>query len=96
MINHNLEYAFWLVDGKSISKIDPENPWPPKNQGIPFNKVKMIDKATAHYQSTFDLNGDEKIKNFKLENTILLFDFSSLVSTKELKPFTVNLPVEDE
>lgn len=96
IINHNLEYAFWLVDEKYISKIDPENPWPPKNHGIPFNKVKMIDKATAHYQSTFDLNGDEKIKNFKLKNTILLFDFSTFVSSEELKPFTVYLPVGEE
>ena len=96
IINHNLEYAFWLVDEKYISKIDPENPWPPKNHGIPFNKVKMIDKATAHFQSTFDLNGDEKIKNFKLENTILLFDFSSFVSSEDLKPFTVDLPVGEE
>ena len=96
IINHNLEYAFWLVDEKYISKIDPENPWPPKNHGIPFNKVKMIDKATAHYQSTFDLNGDEKIKNFKLENTILLFDFSTFVSSEDLKPFTVDLPVGEE
>ena len=96
IINHNLEYAFWLVDEKYISKIDPENPWPPKNHGTPFNKVKMIDKATAHYQSTFDLNGDEKIKNFKLENTILLFDFSTFVSSEDLKPFTVDLPVENK
>lgn len=96
IINHNLEYAFWLVDEKYISKIDPENPLPPKNHGIPFNKVKMIDKATAHYQSTFDLKGDEKIKNFKLKNTILLFDFSTFVSSEELKPFTVYLPVGEE
>ncbi|MDQ0232598.1 DUF4179 domain-containing protein [Metabacillus malikii] len=95
-IHHNLEYAFWLVDDKYKSKIYPENPWPPKNHGIPFNKVKMIDKATAHYQSTFDLNGEEKIENFKLENTILLFNFSTFVSTKELKPFTVDLPVVEE
>ena len=96
IINHNLEYAFWLVDEKYISKIDPENPWPPKKHGTPFNKVKMIDKATAHYQSTFDLNGDEKIKNFKMENTILLFDFSTFVSSEDLKPFTVDLPVENK
>jgi hypothetical protein len=96
IINHNLEYAFWLVDEKYISKIDPENPWPPKNHGTPFNKVKMIDKATAHYQSTFNLNGDEKIENFKLENTILLFDFSTFVSSEDLKPFTVELPVGEE
>jgi hypothetical protein len=96
IINHNLEYAFWLVDEKYITKMDPENPWPPKNHGVPFNKVKMIDHATAHYQSTFDLNGDEKIMNYKLENTILLFDFSSFASTKDLKPFTVELPLAEE
>jgi hypothetical protein len=96
IINHNLEYAFWLVDEKYISKIDPENPWPPKNHGTPFNKVRMIDKETAHYQSTFDLNGDERIKNFKLENTILLFNFSTFVSSEDLKPFTVDLPVGEE
>lgn len=96
VINHNLEYAIWLVDEKYMSEIDPENPWPPKNHGIPFNNVKMIDQATAHYQSTFDLNGDEKIKDFKLENTFLLFDFSTFVSSEELKPFTVELPVEEE
>jgi len=92
LISHNLGYLFWLVDKKYINKIDPENPWPPKNHGIPFNKVKMIDKETAHFQSTFDLNGEEKIKNFKLENTILQFDFSSFVSAKKLKPFTVEIP----
>jgi hypothetical protein len=96
IINHNLEYAFWLVDEKYISRIDPENPWPPKNHGTPFNKVKMIDKATAHYQSTFDLNRDEKIKNFKLENTILLFNFSTFASSEDLKPFTVDLPAEKQ
>ncbi|MDF9759473.1 hypothetical protein OKW24_001246 [Peribacillus simplex] len=96
IINNNLKYAFWLVDKKYLTKIDPENPWPPKNHGIPFNKVKMIDKATAHFQSTFDLNGEDKIKNFKLENTILQFDFSSFVPAEDLKPFTVVLPVENE
>lgn len=96
IINHNLEYLFWLVDKEYLTKIDPDNPWPPKNHGIPFNKVKMIDKEKAHFQSTFDLNGEEKIENFKLENTMLLFDFSSLVPAKELKSFTVELPVEKE
>ncbi|MGJ7919107.1 DUF4179 domain-containing protein [Neobacillus sp. LXY-4] len=96
IINNNLEYAFWLVDKKYLTKIDPENPWPPKNHGIPFNKVKMIDKETAHFQSTFYLNGEETIENFKLENTMLLFDFSSFVPAKDLKPFTVVLPVENE
>ncbi|TDL85959.1 DUF4179 domain-containing protein [Vibrio vulnificus] len=96
IINHNLKYLFWLVDKEYLTKIDPENPWPPKNHGIPFNKVKVIDKATAHFQSTFDLNGEERIENFKLENTMLLFDFSNLVPAKELKPFTVVLPVGNE
>ncbi|GAF63289.1 hypothetical protein BTS2_0180 [Bacillus sp. TS-2] len=96
IISDNLEYAFWLVDEKYRTKIDQENPWPPKNHGIPFNKVKIIDQETAHYQSTFDLSGDEKIKNFKLENTILLFDFTTFVSSKELKPFTVDLPIREE
>ncbi|MBK5442229.1 MULTISPECIES: DUF4179 domain-containing protein [unclassified Peribacillus] len=96
IINHNLKYLFWLVDKEYLTKIDPENPWPPKNHGIPFNKVKMIDKATAHFQSTFNLNGEERIENFKLENAMLLFDFSSFVPAKELKPFTVVLPVGNE
>ena len=96
IINHNLEYNFWLVDKEYITKIDPENPYPPKNHGIPFNKVEMIDKATAHFQSTFDFNGEERIENFKLENTILLFDFASFVSSEYLKPFTVELPVGEE
>lgn len=95
-INHNLGYLFWLVDKEYLTKIDPENPAPPKNHGITLNRVKMIDKATAHFQSTFDLNGEERIENFKLENTMLLFDFSSFVPAKELKTFTVELPVENE
>jgi hypothetical protein len=96
IINHNLKYLFWLVDKEYLTKIDPENPWPPKNHGIPFNKVKMIDKATAHFQSIFELNGEHKIKNFKLENTMLLFDFSSFVPAEDLKPFTVVIPVGNE
>ncbi|PAL01834.1 hypothetical protein B8W99_27825 [Peribacillus simplex] len=96
IIYHNLKYIFWLVDKEYLIKIDPENSWPPKNHGIHLNKVKMIDKETAHFQSTFDLNGEERIENFKLENTMLLFDFSNLVPAKELKPFTVVLPVGNE
>ncbi|MFJ7995279.1 DUF4179 domain-containing protein [Peribacillus frigoritolerans] len=96
IIYHNLTYLFWLVDKEYLIKIDPENSWPPKNHGIHLNKVKMIDKETAHFQSTFDLNGEERIENFKLENTMLLFDFSSLVPAKGLKPFTVVLPVGNE
>ncbi|WP_026695210.1 DUF4179 domain-containing protein [Peribacillus kribbensis] len=95
-INHNLKYLFWLVDKEYLDKIDPDNAWPPKNHGIPFNKVKMIDKEAAHFQSTFDLSGEERIENFKLENTIMLFDFSSFVPSKELKPITVELPGGEE
>ena len=96
IIYHNLKYLFWLVDKEYLIKIDPENSWPPKNHGIHLNKVKMIDKETAHFQSTFDLNGEDRIENFKLENTMLLFDFSNLVPAKGLKPFTVVLPVGNE
>ena len=96
IINNNLKYGFWLVDKEYLTNIDLENPWPPKNHSIPFNKVKMIDKATAHFQSTFDLNGEERIENFKLENTMLLFDFSTFVPAKDLQPFTVDLPVENK
>ncbi|WP_409273362.1 DUF4179 domain-containing protein [Neobacillus sp. SCS-31] len=95
-INHNLAYLIWLVDKDYLTRIDPENPWPPKNRGIPFNKVKMIDKATAHFQSTFDLDGEERIENFKLENTMMLVDFSNLVPAKELEPFTVEIPGESK
>ncbi|CEG25436.1 DUF4179 domain-containing protein [Bacillus sp. B-jedd] len=95
-ITHNLGYLFWLVDKDYLTEIDPENPFPPKNHGIPLNKVQMIDKATLRFQSTFDLNGEERIENFKLENTMMLFDFSSLVSVKELQPFTVELSGEKE
>ncbi|UZJ78619.1 DUF4179 domain-containing protein [Fictibacillus sp. KU28468] len=92
MIENNLQYNFLLVDKAYIGKMDPENPFPPKNHGIHLNKVETINKKTAHFQSTFDLNGDEQIKKFKLENTILQFDFSHFVPAKELKPMTVELP----
>ncbi|RBP89152.1 uncharacterized protein DUF4179 [Cytobacillus firmus] len=96
LFENNLQYKLLLVDKKYIGKIDPKNPVPPKSHSIHLNKVKTIDKKAAHFQSTFDLNGDEKIKNFKLENTILQFDFSSFMPAKDLKPFTVELPVGDE
>lgn len=95
-ITYNLEYLFWLVDMEYLKEIDLENASPPKNHGIRFNKVKMIDKETVHFQSTFDLNGEEKIENFKLENTMLLFDFSRFAPSRKLEPFTIELPVENE
>ncbi|MDM5297154.1 DUF4179 domain-containing protein [Bacillus pumilus] len=87
LVVHNLEYAFLLVDEKH-RKV-------PDYQSISMNKVKTMDKGAAHYQSTFELNGKEKIEHFKLENTVLLFNFSSFVPAKDLKPFTVLLPVEE-
>lgn len=96
LFENNLQYEFLLVDKDYIEKIDPENPVPPENHSITHNKVKIIEKDTAHFQSTFDLYGEEKIENFKLENTILQFDFSSFVSAKELDPFTIELPAETE
>jgi Domain of unknown function (DUF4179) len=96
VINHNLEYLFWLVDKDYVSKIDPDNPFPPKNHGIKLNKVKVVNQATAHYQSTFNLDGEEKIQGFNLEDTVLLFEFSSFASSEELEPFTIEFPAGDE
>lgn len=96
LFENNLQYELLLVDKDYIGKIDPNNPVPPENHSIRLNKVKTINKKTAHFQSTFDLNGEEKIKNFKLENTILQFDFSSFVPAKELQPFTVDLLKNNE
>jgi hypothetical protein len=96
LFENNLQYEFLLVDKEYIDSIDPENPVPSENHSIRMNEVKTIDKKKAHFQSTFDLNGDERIKNFKLENIILQFDFSNFVPAEELKPFTVELPGSDE
>lgn len=90
LFENNLKYEFLLVDKEYLGVIDPEN------HSISMNKVKTINSKTAHFQSTFDLNGEEKIENFKLENTMLLFNFSSFVPSKELKPFTVVLPGGNE
>ncbi|WP_158587645.1 DUF4179 domain-containing protein [Neobacillus notoginsengisoli] len=94
LFENNLQYELLLVDKDYIGEIDPKNPVPPENHSISLNKVKTIDKKMAHFQSTFDLKGEEKIKNFKLNNTILQFDFSSFVPAKELQPIAVELPVE--
>jgi Domain of unknown function (DUF4179) len=96
LFENNLQYEFLLVDKEYIDSIDPENPVPPENHSIRINEVKTIDKKKAHFQSTFDLNGDERIKNFKLKNIILQFDFSNFVPAEVLKPFTVELPGSDE
>ena len=91
LIENNLQYAFLLVDQKFFGKIDPENPVPPENYSISKNKVKIIDVKTAHFQSVFNLEGEQKINNLKLENTVLQFDFSTFIEAKKLTPFTVDL-----
>ncbi len=40
----------------------------------------------------FNLDGEQIIENFALQDTILQFDFSSCINKKELAPFTVELP----
>ncbi|TXC85767.1 DUF4179 domain-containing protein [Metabacillus litoralis] len=95
LFENNLQYELLLVDKRYIDKINPENPVPPKNHSIRLNKVKTIDKKTAHFQSTFNLDGEEKIMDFTLENTILQFNFSSFFPAKELQPFTIELPVDN-
>lgn len=92
LLTNNLGYGFILVDQKYVSKMDSENPVPPKNHSVSRNKVTMLDAKTAHFQSVFNLTGDEKIENFKLENTILRFNFSSFIETEKMEPFTVKIP----
>jgi len=89
IIKNNLGYEFTLIDKSYLGKIDPDNPVPPKNHSIASNKVTLLDKKTAHFQSVFILNGEERIQNFKLENTVLQFNFSSFIGVEKLEPFTV-------
>ncbi|WP_075980172.1 DUF4179 domain-containing protein [Bacillus massilinigeriensis] len=96
VFENNLQYELLLVDKDYIGEIDPKNPVSPENHSIHLNMVKTINKKIARFQSTFDLDGEEKIKNFKLENTIFQFNFSNFVPAKDLKPFTVELPKEEE
>lgn len=88
-IIHNLGYAFTLIDQKYVDEIDPENPMPPENHSISRNKVTW--KDAYHFQSVFKLNGEEKIKDFKLENTVLRANFNGFIGTEKLAPFTVKL-----
>jgi hypothetical protein len=48
--------------------------------------VKIIDAETAYFQSVFNLDSEQKIKNVKSENTVLQFDFSTYIKAKELTP----------
>ncbi|WP_445505447.1 DUF4179 domain-containing protein [Niallia sp. 03091] len=90
ILKNNLAYEFTLVDKNYRNKIYPEN------HSVSRNKVTLLDDKTAHFQSVFHLNGEQKIENFQLENTILQFNFSSFIETKELSPFTVNVPIKNE
>jgi hypothetical protein len=92
LLLNNLSYAFTLIDKNYVDKIDSENPVPPENHSLSRNEVKLIDKKTYQFQSVFHLNGENKIENFSLQDTVLQFDFSSFIKTKELAPFTVDLP----
>ncbi len=92
LLTYNLSYEFRLIDKNYLDKIDPANPVPPDNHSISRNKVTLLDEKTAHFQSIFDLNGEEKIENYKLENTVLQFNFSSFIGTEKLEPFTVEIP----
>ncbi|MGE6376397.1 DUF4179 domain-containing protein [Peribacillus muralis] len=96
MFENNLADSFMLVDQKVLDKNDPDQPFGPDNHSISQNNVKMMDGKTAHFESVFNLAGEEKIKNFKLENTVLQFDFSSFNGVKELDPFTVELQNDNE
>jgi hypothetical protein len=89
---NNLSYSFNLIDEDFFDKINPENPILPKNHSISRNDLKLLDKETYHFQSIFHLNGENKIENFSLQDTLLQFDFTNFIETKELEPFTIYLP----
>lgn len=91
LLLNNLSLGFTLIDKDFVDKIDPENPVPPKNHSIPRNEVKLLNKKEYQFQSIFHLDGENKIENFSLKDTVLQFDFSSFIETKELAPFTVDL-----
>ena len=88
---NNLSYGFILVDKKVVDEIDVENPVPPKNHSLSSNNVKVLDRQNYHFQAVFNLDEEETIENFILQDTVLQFDFSSFINKKELAPFTVEL-----
>ncbi|MDQ0270632.1 DUF4179 domain-containing protein [Cytobacillus purgationiresistens] len=91
LLLNNLKYSFALIDQDFVGEIDLDNPILPEKHSISSNEVTLIDKKTYQFQSVFQLNGEEQIDNFSLENTILQFDFSSFIEQRELAPFTVEL-----
>lgn len=92
ILKKNLEYELWLVDKAFVNEIDPKNPGPPKHHSISKSNVTTLNEKTNQFQSTFYLDGDEKIENFSLNKTSLYFDFSVYIEGKEFKPFTIKLP----
>jgi len=90
-LKYNLEYALTLVDEKHMKDIDEDNPFPPEGHSISRNKLKVLDREKLHFQSVFDLKGEGKIENFKLEDTVLGINFSTYFNSIELEPFTVKL-----
>ncbi|MBS4537145.1 DUF4179 domain-containing protein [Clostridium sp. D2Q-11] len=91
IIVHNLSYSFLLVDKDFVNDINPDNPVPPKDHSISKNNVKLINKNTYHFRSVFPLDGEEKIENLSLKDTILQFNFDSFIETKKLEPFSIEL-----
>lgn len=80
-----------LIDEKHVKDIDEDNPFPPEGHSISRNKLKVLDREKLHFQSVFELKGEEKIENFKLEDTVLGINFSMYFNSVELEPFTVKL-----
>ncbi|MCE4049830.1 DUF4179 domain-containing protein [Bacillus sp. Au-Bac7] len=87
----NLESELTLVDEKHVKDIDEDNPFPPEGHSISRNKLKVLDRDKLHFQSVFNLKGEEKIENFKLEETVLGINFSMYFNSIKLEPFTVKL-----
>ncbi|WP_180955264.1 DUF4179 domain-containing protein [Peribacillus deserti] len=96
LIKNNLAYEFMLVDKDYVDTIDPENPVPPESHIISRNKVTVLNEKTSHYQSVFKLNGEQRIDHFKMENTVLQFDFSSFIENKKIAPFSVKIPRQNK
>lgn len=88
---NNLGYDLTLVDKKHVKDIDEDNPFPPEGHSISRNKLKVLDREKLHFQSVFDLNGKEKIEDFKLTETVLSINFSMYFNSVKLEPFTVEL-----
>ncbi|RLQ97429.1 DUF4179 domain-containing protein [Falsibacillus albus] len=91
-LKNNLQYEFMLIDKGYLDKIDLANPVPLENHSISKNHVQLLDKSSYHFQSTFPLAGDEKMDGFKLENTMLQFNFYSFIRDKDLEPISIEIP----